>query len=51
LRFWNNDVLTNTDGVLEIIIEHLSKAPSPGLRFASSDLSPKGRGDKWRHHT
>ena len=44
LRFWNSDVLTNIDGVLEAIAEHLAKAPSPGLRFAKPDLSPKGRG-------
>ncbi|MET0968321.1 MAG: endonuclease domain-containing protein, partial [Tardiphaga sp.] len=33
LRFWNNEVLSNTDGVLEVIVEHLghsSPAPSPG---------------------
>jgi len=42
LRFWNNDVLGNIDGVLRVIAEHLAKAPSPGLRFAKSDLSPKG---------
>lgn len=28
LRFWNNDVLTNIDGVLEIIAESI-KSPSP----------------------
>ena len=44
LRFWNGDVLTNIDGVLEAIAEHLAKAPSPGLRFAKPDLSPEGRG-------
>ncbi|MET3899423.1 very-short-patch-repair endonuclease [Devosia sp. UYZn731] len=45
IRFWNNDVLTNLDGVLESIAEHLNKAPSPGLRFAKPDLSPEGRGE------
>ena len=33
LRFWNNEVLNNLDGVLEVIIKHLgpaSTAPSPG---------------------
>jgi len=44
LRFWNGDVLTNIDGVLTVIADHLEKAPSPGLRFAKSDLSPEGRG-------
>jgi len=28
LRFWNNDVLTNTDGVLTVISESLSPSPS-----------------------
>nr|WP_299726550.1 endonuclease domain-containing protein [Devosia sp.] len=45
IRFWNNDVLTNLDGVLQCIVDHLSKAPSPGLRFAKPALSPKGRGE------
>ena len=45
VRFWNHDVLTNVDGVLETIAEHLAKAPSPGLRFAKPDLSPEGRGE------
>ncbi len=48
IRFWNTDVLTNLDGVLETLADHLNKAPSPGLRFAKSDLSPKGRGEE-RH--
>jgi very-short-patch-repair endonuclease len=35
LRFWNNDVLTNTDGVLERIVEvatarRRNETPSPG---------------------
>jgi len=42
LRFWNNDVLRNTDGVLTEIAAHLTRAPSPGLRFAKADLSPEG---------
>jgi len=42
IRFWNSDVLTNMDGVLQVIAETLEKAPSPGLRYAKSDLSPKG---------
>jgi len=28
LRFWNNDVLTNTDGVLTVISESLLPSPS-----------------------
>src|SRR5258708_5737643 len=28
LRFWNNDVLRNTDGVLEVILSTLSQQPA-----------------------
>lgn len=31
LRFWNNDVLSNTNGVLEVIAEALSALPPPSL--------------------
>ncbi|HEV7291171.1 MAG TPA: endonuclease domain-containing protein [Devosia sp.] len=44
IRFWNDEVLTNIDGVLTVLMEHLGKASSPGLRFAKTDLSPEGRG-------
>ena len=44
IRFWNNEVLTNLEGTLQVISERLNKAPSPGLRYAKSDLSPEGRG-------
>jgi len=37
IRFWNNDVLSNLEGVLETILS----TPHPLLR---SDLSHKGRG-------
>jgi very-short-patch-repair endonuclease len=42
LRFWNNDVLTNLDGVLTVIAEVLVQrsAPSPGAQSAPS--SPQG---------
>jgi len=46
MRFWNEDVLTNFEGTLQVIAERLGKAPSPGLRFAKPDLSPKGRGEE-----
>ncbi len=29
LRFWNNDVLQNTDGVLQVIVAALRAGPSP----------------------
>jgi very-short-patch-repair endonuclease len=46
LRFWNNDVLQNLDGVAQTILARLAKAPSPG-RFAVA-LSPEGRGESVR---
>jgi very-short-patch-repair endonuclease len=46
LRFWNNDVLGNRDGVIASILEALRGNPSPGLRFAPADLSPTGRGTR-----
>jgi very-short-patch-repair endonuclease len=30
LRFWNDDVLRNTQGVLEVIVSALETSPSPG---------------------
>jgi len=32
IRFWNPDVLTNTDGVLEMILIELDKTPHPSHR-------------------
>ena len=31
LRFWNNDVLGNIEGVVEVILMHLSAATPPSL--------------------
>ncbi len=45
IRFWNNEILSNLEGVLQVLSERLAKAPSPGLRFAKPDLSPEGRGE------
>lgn len=44
LRLWNNDVLSNLDGVHSAIVSALALNPSPDLRFASATLSPQGRG-------
>ncbi|RYE57014.1 MAG: endonuclease domain-containing protein [Rhizobiaceae bacterium] len=44
LRFWNNEVMDNRDGVLEAISRTIAAAPSPDLRFAPATLSPTGRG-------
>jgi very-short-patch-repair endonuclease len=47
LRFWNNDVLQNTSGVLEVIAAALQKTP-PSLIAAKrrSDLPRKGGGEE-----
>ena len=42
LRFWNNDVIENTDGVLEAIAEVLRASPSP--RLPSGRLRPSATG-------
>ena len=42
LRFWNNDVLNNRDGVLQRILEHLSPSltlPTGGRESVLSKLS------------
>ncbi len=39
LRFWNNDVLRNIDGVLEVIQNSISGTPTP-------DPSPQGGGER-----
>lgn len=43
LRFWNNDILFNTNGVLEAILDEIAKAPSPrGLRPRPSPTRGEG---------
>ena len=43
LRFWNNDIIGNANGVLQLIVEVIARSPSPrGLPAAT--LSHKGRG-------
>ena len=44
LRFWNEDVVSNIDGVRDAILRTLALNPSPDLRFAPATLSPQGRG-------
>ncbi|MBW8745231.1 MAG: endonuclease domain-containing protein [Sphingomonas sp.] len=46
LRFWNNDVTGNLDGVLEIILRACAeRLPSPSRRDAAGpSLSPRGEG-------
>lgn len=40
LRFWNNEVLRDTNGVLEVILGALKENPSPPLS------PPRGRGER-----
>jgi very-short-patch-repair endonuclease len=42
LRFWNNDVLKNLEGVLLLILDAIEKSPSPG---AARRPLPKGERD------
>ena len=43
LRFWNNDILWNTSGVLQEIIEAIEQSPSPrGLRPRPSPTRGEG---------
>ncbi|WP_340315669.1 endonuclease domain-containing protein [Rhizorhabdus argentea] len=45
LRFWNNDVRDNLDGVLTSIMNALKEEPSPSHACgAGPSLSPAGRG-------
>ncbi|MSO91920.1 MAG: endonuclease domain-containing protein [Rhodospirillales bacterium] len=52
LRFWNNEVLRNSAGVVELIRKSLSDTPLPnppppwGLRGCPPQLPPGGREDK-----
>ena len=51
LRFWNNDALANTDGVVETILRALVSEythPLPRLRRGSLPLPQCGRGAKSR---
>jgi very-short-patch-repair endonuclease len=45
LRFWNNDVLKNTDAVLWQIRMELNRSLPLSRRAARATLSPEGRGD------
>jgi very-short-patch-repair endonuclease len=50
VRFWNSDVLKNTDGVLEVIADAVSRARPPSRRSrvksAIGDLPLKGGGEE-----
>ena len=45
LRLWNNDILINTSGVLERILEAIETSPSPGSALRAEPPSPtRGEG-------
>src|SRR5882762_6608753 len=51
IRFWNNDVLANTDGVLRMILDALRAAPHPtspsrgeGIERSANPVAHCGRG-------
>jgi very-short-patch-repair endonuclease len=46
LRFWNNEITDNLEGVLTVIAEALP-SPSHALTRAGPSLSPAGRGEGW----
>jgi very-short-patch-repair endonuclease len=47
LRFWNNDVLQNLEGVLTCLAEQVDRTPHPSSRFRETPPSPaRGEGKK-----
>lgn len=44
LRFWNNDVLENLEGVADVLLATIEGNPSPGWQYSPATLSPEGRG-------
>jgi very-short-patch-repair endonuclease len=45
VRFWNNEVMTNREGVLEVIHDALCTGPHPAAARPPSPAS--GRGGRW----
>ena len=47
VRFWNNDVLSNLEGVLTVLATELANTPHPASRLRSTPPSPaRGEGKK-----
>lgn len=44
LRFWNNEMLGNTDGALIVVLDHLKAAPDAHDRPSPSPLPQAGEG-------
>jgi len=50
MRFWNNEVLKNTNGILELIVKALDGRPSPGaLRAPPSPQGGEGNSRRQTH--
>ena len=43
LRYWNNDVLTNIDGVLEDILSAITSTPTPTPPHKGEGSTPSAR--------
>ena len=47
VRFWNNEILSNLDGVLTVLTAKLENAPHPASRLGSTPPTPaRGEGKK-----
>jgi very-short-patch-repair endonuclease len=47
VRFWNNDVLSNLEGVLTVLVTELNDTPHPTSRLRSTSPSPaRGEGKR-----
>jgi very-short-patch-repair endonuclease len=47
VRFWNNDVLSNLEGVLTLLVTELNDTPHPTSRLRSTSPSPaRGEGKR-----
>jgi hypothetical protein len=45
LRFWNNDILTNTESVIEAIFQALAETTRPGTQAAPATTLSRGAGE------
>ena len=50
LRFWNNDVMKNLEGVLEEIVATLPQTPSDSLTPSAPHPDPLPSGEREREH-
>jgi very-short-patch-repair endonuclease len=48
IRFWNNDVLANTEGVQHMILDALRAAPHPSLPLKGDHREPVARHSPFR---